>query len=302
MPTTPSPCQPCRTTVPSSSPSTIPTTSPSCATALQFMLNRRQILERGTLSPARNAARPGTGQWRRDESVAREAGARYRRLRRRVASREHGRRGLQRGRCLSLSETEIGSRLRACGAARRLSRPRGTLLGPHATGVLRAGRCVAAGAARRNPRRDHVRRRRRDRQSSADPRRKCLALVSCSPARGICHRISGSRGSRIIRPSSRAWQLFCGSAGSTTCHADARGSTPRTRNRLLMRAIVSFSPRQCAPLPRSTPAARSPDAPERPVHIVLGIIKVKPQHLDEFLENVCRHATNSRARAWLRAL
>lgn len=29
------------------------------------------------------------------------------------------------------------------------------------------------------------------------------------------------------------------------------------------------------------------------MHIVLGIIKVKPQHLDEFLENVCRHAANS---------
>lgn len=29
------------------------------------------------------------------------------------------------------------------------------------------------------------------------------------------------------------------------------------------------------------------------MHIVLGIIKVKPQHLDEFLENVRRHAANS---------
>ena len=56
---------------------------PQLRDRLQYMLNRKQILEPARVAPGGHADGAHSGEWRRDEPVARETGARHRRLRRR---------------------------------------------------------------------------------------------------------------------------------------------------------------------------------------------------------------------------
>ena len=124
---------------------------------LQYMLDRRQIVQFRELGAGRDAVRADPGQWRRAQPVDRQAGPRHRRLRRDLAACQHGRRGAQRGCRLPLSAAGVAPLLRPARAAWRRTAPRRALLGAHAAGVLRAGRRVAARSAGRDPGRDHVR-------------------------------------------------------------------------------------------------------------------------------------------------
>ena len=112
--------------------------------ALQYMLNRRQLVKGGTLAPAGDADGAHSGQRLREGAVARQAGARHRRLRRGVAAYFERRRSLQRRLRLPLSAHEGPPRLSSGRPARRRSARRGALLGPDAAGILRPRRRLAA--------------------------------------------------------------------------------------------------------------------------------------------------------------
>ena len=98
---------------------------------LQYMLNRRAMVQGGTLAPSGDADRAHSAQRRRVEPVARQAGARPRRLRHRVAAHLDGRAGLQRRRRLPLSAAADRAALRAGGHPRRRPDRGRALLGPH---------------------------------------------------------------------------------------------------------------------------------------------------------------------------
>jgi 2-keto-3-deoxy-L-rhamnonate aldolase RhmA len=108
---------------------------------LQYMLNRRQIVERATLSPAvtpliRVPANGGEmSQWLAKQVL--DIGA-Y-------------------GEGLSLPATGVRAALRARRAARRLARACGALLGTRTAGILRESRRLASEPARGDPGRHHVR-------------------------------------------------------------------------------------------------------------------------------------------------
>ena len=57
---------------------------------MQYMLNRQQILAQGTLGAAGGAYGAHSAERQRDEPMDGEAGARYRRLRHRLAACQHG--------------------------------------------------------------------------------------------------------------------------------------------------------------------------------------------------------------------
>ena len=133
---------------------------------LQYMLNRKQIVEQGLGGAERHAARPHSGERQREKPIPRQAGARYRRLRHHLAACRHGRPGLQRRRRLPLSAPQDGAALRADRHPRRFARHGGALLGHQQPGVLQEGRRVAARPERRNPRRSDDRGRRGGRRIS----------------------------------------------------------------------------------------------------------------------------------------
>ena len=101
--------------------------------ALQYLLNRKQIFDRGIAGAGGDADRARAGQRRRTESVLCEAGARPRRLRSGLAAHRRCRTGLQRGGLLPL---RAARRPRTC-----TSRPACAAMGPRrraATGDCRS--------------------------------------------------------------------------------------------------------------------------------------------------------------------
>ena len=115
---------------------------------LQYMLNRRQIVERGSLSPAvtpmvRIPANGGDmNQWLAKQVL--DIGV-YGVVWPRVSTVEQAYNAVASCR---YPRPRVGAGIRAAGAARRQPGARGALLGHHAAGVLRAGRRLAAGARR----------------------------------------------------------------------------------------------------------------------------------------------------------
>ena len=80
---------------------------------LQYLLNRAQIAQVGLGRAGGDADGAHSAERQREEPVARQAGARPRLLRHRLAARQHGGGGLQRGRRLPLSAPEEQAALRA---------------------------------------------------------------------------------------------------------------------------------------------------------------------------------------------
>ena len=138
---------------------------------LQYMLDRRQIVQQRQPGAGRDAIRADSAQWRRDQPMGRQAGARPRGLRHRLAACQHRRGGAQRSRLMPLSAPAHGRLLRARRSARRCSGRCGALLGPLAAGILRPRRCVAAQPEGRGIGCDHVRGGARDPQSAENARR-----------------------------------------------------------------------------------------------------------------------------------
>ena len=126
-----------------------------------------------------DADHPHSAERRRNEPVARQTGARHRRLRRRLAARQHGGAGLQRRRGVPLPARERFAGIRAGRHPRRSARPRRTLLGHHAAGVLQEGRRLAARPRRRDSRHHHVRGRAAPSTTCRASSRRCPASASC---------------------------------------------------------------------------------------------------------------------------
>ena len=123
---------------------------------LQYLLNRRQIVEAGSLAPAVTPfvrIPPNGGE---HQPMAGQASAGYRRLWRHLAACQHSGRGPQRGCRLPLSPPERSAPLFSAGATRGRTDGGGALLGPTGPEILQAGRCLAAGAGWGNPGGDHV--------------------------------------------------------------------------------------------------------------------------------------------------
>ena len=122
---------------------------------LQYMLNREQIVEAGSLAPNVTPIVRIPVEWRREKPIPRQAGARYRRLRHRLAAHldtvEQAYNAVAACRYPRLQDARRATSrpaFAAIGPARRRA-----LLGHQQPGVLQEGRCVAARPERRNPRR-----------------------------------------------------------------------------------------------------------------------------------------------------
>ena len=84
---------------------------------LQFMLDRRQILRR-QLGASSDTVRTHSAEWRRNQPMGRQAGARSRRLWDCVAACEHRRRSAQRGCRMPVPAPALSRLFRAPGSAR----------------------------------------------------------------------------------------------------------------------------------------------------------------------------------------
>ena len=167
--------------------------------ALQYMLNRRQLVTGGSLAPAVHADGAHPAERRRAQPVARQAGARPRRLRRAVAAHLDRRPGLQRGRGLPLSAAEDRAALRAGRHPRRRPDHRGALLGPHPAGVLQEGRRLAARSGRRGAGDADDRGHAGDREPRRHPRQGARHRPDPDRRRATSARSSASRASTSTR-------------------------------------------------------------------------------------------------------
>ena len=135
---------------------------------LQYMLDRRQILQNGNLAPAvtpfvRIPPNGGeTSQWVAKQVL--DQGV-YGIVWPHVSTIEEARNAVT---ACRYPRPALGSLLRAGGPARRRACRCGALLGSVPAGILCARRCLAAQSAGRDPGRDHVRRGPRDKKSAED--------------------------------------------------------------------------------------------------------------------------------------
>ncbi len=198
---------------------------------MQYMLSRRQILERGTLAPRGDAADPRALQRQRDEPVDGQAGAGHRRLRCRVAAHQHGGGGVECRRGLPVSAAALGgtyepaglrgdfpaNAARYWGLTQQEYYPRADVwpLAPEGE-ILVVIMCEDVS---------------RHRQSSPDSQRGARHRRRAERRRGSLAepRLSAPVGSS--GRDRRRWPRSCASARSTTSPADGRASMRRMRSR-----------------------------------------------------------------------